>query len=162
MISRISYLERDPKTKTYKTIHKVFFTGKHTDKSPNHVGYIENDNYIAIGQFHTHTDDNMPHSAGDLLALKKHSGKIGFISIIDAGSTRFALVIEDPVKAKQFYKDNYDLEKKINIQFLKMRSETELTDEEIRIKIINDLLEGSGIGFYQTNDEKKVNFVEVK
>lgn len=162
MITTIAWPTYDPEKKKLTLGTKEQLENIRTDGSEDKVGFDYDVNYIAIGKLHTHKDDAMPPSPDDVLNLKNDIKKEGFVSILDAGSVRYALVIEDADKAKEFFKKNPNLDKNMYILFQKFRADSNLSDAEIQRVIVATVLEDSGIGFYETTDEQKTEFEQVK
>jgi hypothetical protein len=101
----------------------VYLKNIRTDNDPDQVNYIWflQNNETLLGQFHTHQEnsvnlnDRPGSSHEDIIGLNAHGHqtKRHFISIIECGNVRSALVIEDPIKANQFFRNvnfgNFDV-----------------------------------------------------
>ena len=123
-----------------------------------------------LGTFHTHPYKNKAsagtvHSEGDIINLLKRDDDEGDISIIESGTKRFALVIEDREKAKKFFETHGKKGIKKMYENEKIKSQKsgksfpDSTRDAVR-KIAND--PKSGLKFYETTDKAKLNFKEVK
>ena len=102
-----------------------------------------------------------PHSDGDVNNLRGEEE--GFISIVEAGKRRFALVVEDSNMADAFFNTNsvdgiqtdYD-----NIVTKEMSNGVSFPQAGSNaLKIV---LKGSGIGYYRTEDKDKQSFIKIK
>ena len=117
-----------------------------------------------IGQGHTHpysisegSHKGVPFSGTDIFGVKGTDKD--YISMIDSGTKRFALIIEDKKKANAFFKGKSMSD--ITDQYNSNLTNAEGTFEErTKTAVINTLGENSGIGFYESTDKK--DFTKVK
>ncbi len=102
-------------------------------------------------------------SAADISTLGEKSNKEGNFSIVESGTKRFALVVMDEEKSKEFFKNNNrkDLQDKWNSNYNK-NVEAGQSFQDAVTNANKTILEGSGIGFFQTTDKDKLKFEEVK
>lgn len=117
-----------------------------------------------IGEVHTHpyTDglEGVSFSATDISLLKGE--KEGYVSIVESGSKRFGIMVLDEKKAKAFLKKNN--KSKLQKEWDKAFDEAFKTENFAdAVRLANkSVLKGSGIGFFQTTDDNKTKFEEVK
>jgi len=123
-----------------------------------------------VGQGHTHpysisegSHTGIGFSAGDIYSIKGEGKE--YVSLVESGTLRYALVIEDKKKADAFFKgkSKSDLQKTYN-EYLKKAEGT--FEERVNQAIINTLGTNSGIGYYKSDADKKefskVTFPEKK
>jgi len=107
---------------------------------------------------------NMAFSSDDVSNLRDYADKKGSIKMVEAGGRRFALVILDPEKAKDFFKNN-DL-KQVKSKFKEAfdnarkagKSPSQANSDAVRAVIGKS--KDSGIGFYRIDDKKKLKFIQ--
>ena len=142
------YTDRDPKTK------KDFVVPKGEKK---------------IGRVHTHPYDNntegfvhgSPHSAGDVNNLRGE--KEEFISIVEAGTRRFALVVEDSNMADAFFNNNSVIDIQTNYDAIVAKEMSNgVSFPQAESNALKVVLKGSGIGYYRTDDKDKKSFIKIK
>jgi hypothetical protein len=85
------------------------------------VNWFLQNNETLLAQWHSHQDastnlnDRPGPSHDDIIALNAHGHqtKLHFVSFVDCGNVRFAIVIEDPIKANTFFRNvnfgNFDV-----------------------------------------------------
>jgi hypothetical protein len=130
-----------------------------------------------IGSNHTHPYDDpkdvgVAQSYGDIDALRSYPMEKGTSTFVEAGSSRFALVISDPEKAKEFLKNNnFD---KIQTTFkTSMKSgKKEAAKNGKQVSFQQDAINGilgvigdgskTGIVLYQSTPGDKNNYVKVE
>jgi len=129
---------------------------------------------VLLGQNHTHQDpstntkDRPNFSDEDIAAIKQahgHQTIQNYTSFIECGDVRYALVIEDPVKAIAFF--NANTPAIINKKYLtnlntnpNYSSNYQLAGQEATIAAIGSAAV-SGIGFYKSTNTEKTVFVKI-
>jgi RHS repeat-associated protein len=120
-----------------------------------------------IGELHTHPYEDGSQgntfSDGDFLALRPNVGKEGYTMMVEAGDTRYALVVTDPSKAKELLKRGND--DKINETFVNAMDNTKGSfSDKLKAGVLAIVGDGSksGLQFYQTTDKEKVSFQRVE
>lgn len=119
-----------------------------------------------LGDVHTHPYSNseggyegVAFSSGDIDDLRYYYEN-EYVSIVEAGTQRFGLVVTDEKKAKEFFENND--RKKIQETWKKHYDSTEGTEQE-KVKAANvGTLKDSGIEFYETTDKEKKTWSKVK
>jgi len=125
------------------------YINKHTE---------DRETYLA--KLHTHPyskrenlNEGVTFSDDDISNIRQ-SVKKNFVSFVEAGSKRFALVVEDESKAGLFFKENS--KKKIVREFEKALRSFNGTFQERMIEAVKAVLASdSGMGFYETTDNVK-------
>jgi hypothetical protein len=122
-----------------------------------------------VASIHTHPYDKntegfihgSPPSAGDINFMR--GKKEGYIAFVEAGTRRFALVIEDATKAGQFFSNNSiaDIEN-LHTQILQREQSSGVSFQQSISTANREILKGSGIGYYRTNDNKKLSFIKLQ
>jgi RHS repeat-associated protein len=119
---------------------------------------------IVIGNDHTHpygssegSFKGVALSDADVSNLRQFRNNEGFSTMIEAGDTRFALVITDPAKAAEFFKKNN--EEAINGTFI---GAMDATKGSFQLKHVAGILTtigtDNGISFYETTNTDKTEF----
>ena len=157
-------------TGVIKVVNKYIVANVHTDGNPDHVNVDFTPptlgNLQLVGDAHTHPYkssmyEGMPPSFDDVVTMKSSASKQGYVSIVEAGNQRFALVITDALKAQSFFDNNTPKSlKKLYEEGEKQYKGTN-QQEAVKSGLLN-LLKDSGITLYQTKDDKKVEFEKLE
>lgn len=118
-----------------------------------------------IGMWHGHQGKGaetarMPHSHADIDYLRRHAGTKNFISFVDCGNKRFALIITDVVKAKQFFINNNELQ--IYSNYKLPSGPQSGTIQHLRSLCVTNAIgsiTNNGIGFYSADGPNFDNFI---
>jgi hypothetical protein len=119
-----------------------------------------------IGDLHTHQQKDgtgTPTSIDDLLELKRNA-KDGYMEIVEAGDKRYALVVTDAKKARDFldYRNASNLEDVFNAQYENPKNGNENQRTVAGIMAVIGDCSKSGLSFYVTTDKEKVTFTRVE
>jgi RHS repeat-associated protein len=151
----------------------IYLQNLHTDHSSEFSfpteGFSIKNGETAIGVFHTHPYNKItegfvhgaPFSGADISIMRGNSK--GYISLVEAGTRRFALVIEDIDKANSFF-SIYSSEQIQDMMATFTFINTNLGKKSFKQAIsdsIKVLLNNSGIGYYRTNDDAKKSFIKL-
>lgn len=148
------------------SIDKIYrLENERTDGSPDKVGFDRKTNGVAQGKIHTHTEDRMPPSPGDVVNMLDgmDSQKEGFFSLTATDSKMYAFVVEDGEKATKFLENNkFTIQEQMTDRVLELTIEGGMSENNARKQAVFEALKNSGIGFYEayTGDDprfKKVN-----
>ncbi|MFD2918181.1 hypothetical protein ACFS6H_00590 [Terrimonas rubra] len=118
-----------------------------------------------IGMWHGHQGNGaetarMPHSHADIDYLRRHAATKNFISFVDCGNKRFALIITDVVKAKQFFVNNNELQ--IYSNYKLPSGPQSGTIQHLRSLCVTNAIgsiTNNGIGFYSADGPNFDNFI---
>jgi hypothetical protein len=99
-------------------------------------------------------------SVSDLTNLREHASEGLFVSIVEAGSKRYAAIISDPEKAIEFFKSNSD----VDIENIYNQTFNNSSEKSVQRKIDKAILSivgdgsKSGITVFIADDAHKRNF----
>lgn len=133
------------------------------------------DGETLVGKIHTHpygVNDNpkdpggstpwrgVAHSDADLNHMRDQ--KKGFVSLVEAGNRRFALVILDEEKANKFFKENDKLKIEVAMyQAILEYKEKGVAFPQAVSNALRDIVgSDNGIGFYRTDNETKTEWIQ--
>lgn len=159
----------------HKTNSTIYTKNKRTDNQPNYVEIVHyvTANEVLIGEEHVHEDfpnktnplDRSAPSMSDIFALSKNRAIPNFVSFINCGNVRYALVIENLAVFAQFYRNNFrqvdELDKQQNTiagQQPNWNSNWQLATE---IALLQLLGANSGVAIYKSNNTEKTNFIKL-
>ncbi len=120
-----------------------------------------------VGQGHTHpysisegSHQGIPFSGTDIFGVKGRDKD--YVSMVEAGTKRFALIIENKKMADAFFKGKSmsDINEQFNLN-LKAANGTGTFEERAKTAIINTLGKDSGIGFYESTNKEDFSKVEL-
>ena len=130
-----------------------------------------------IGSVHTHPYDDpkdvgVAQSYGDIDALRAYPIEQGTATFVEAGDSRFALVISDPAKAKEFLKNNDFNQIYTTFETARGTAKREANKKGEKVSFQQDAINGilgvigdgsqSGIMLYQSTPGDKNNYQRVE
>lgn len=125
-----------------------------------------------IGNVHTHpyskaegSYTGIPFSSADINSLRAFKDLAGGLSMVEAGTKRFALVVSDPVKAKIFFSQNslISIKKSFDAEYNLPKNRKLGFDKRVKKAIKAVIGDGSksGIKFFESTDKNKLNFKRI-